>query len=81
MSVLNIPFLALLSVALRQRNIPIETFLVFLIKEGQEITFRSLFQKVGNLNPNLEEVKEIIHKFITGVGDIIPNTGSFLQRT
>lgn len=81
MSVLNIPYLALLSVALRQRNIPLENFLVFLIKEGKEISFKSLFEKVGNLNPNLQEVQEVLHSFFTGVGELLPTTASFLQRT
>lgn len=81
MSVLNIPYLALLSVALRQRDMPMEAFLTFLIKEGVELTFKSLFQKVSNLTPNLQEIEEVLKGWLSGVGDLLPKTDSFLRRT
>jgi hypothetical protein len=78
---LSVPLLALLSIALRQKRVPIANFLTFLFKEGTDFNFRDLFKKVSGLKPNLEEVTVVLKKFFAGEDNLLPSTASFLQRT
>jgi len=78
---LSVPLLALLSIALRQKRVPITNFLTFLFKEGVDFDFKDLYRKVSGLKPNLEEVSLVLKKFFAGESDLLPSSASFLQRT
>jgi hypothetical protein len=72
---INIPLLALLSTALRQAQLPIEKFFVFLMgQKDRSLEFKSLYSHLSKLKIKSEEVQVFLDQFFKGKEITFPTT-------
>jgi len=73
---LIVPMISLLSVALRQSKLPVESLIAFLLIGRQELTTREFYSFVKTLTPKMSEVRSMLTQYFRGEEMTLPTSPS-----